>query len=73
MLSQKMNLVNTVRSNRILNCVDVTKKKLTKNEVFASSVMLQWQDKREVILLSTKHTDNMRKVQQRGRKHKTPL
>jgi hypothetical protein len=68
---RKTHLVSTVRTNRKMNCVDVTKQKIKKNEILAREsntgiVMLKWCDKRDMLMLSTKHTNQTKKVQQRG-------
>lgn len=71
LLEQQTHLVGTLRANRKLNPKDVTQKKLKKNEFIAREsntgvVVMKWRDKRDVLVLSTKHTDNMVKIQQRG-------
>jgi hypothetical protein len=72
LIKRKTQLVGTVRTNRKMNCVDVTKQKIKKNEILAREsntgiVMLKWCDKRVVLMLSTKHTNQTKKVQQRGK------
>lgn len=66
LLQRKTHLVDTVRNNRKRNCVDMVKSKMKKNEMFARErntgiVMLKWSDKRDVLTLSTKHTDETRR------------
>ncbi|KAL4125889.1 hypothetical protein QTP88_010126 [Uroleucon formosanum] len=56
------NLVGTLRSNRKNNPKEVVNKKLKKGEVIAKQcnkgiTVLKWKDKREVLMISTKHSD----------------
>lgn len=71
LLKRKTYLVGTLRANRKLNPKDVVSKKLLKNEVVAAEsdtgvVVLKWKDKRDVLVLSTKHTDKQVIVRQKG-------
>lgn len=64
LLSRSTNAVGTLRSNRKFNPKDVINAKLKKGEIKSSQndnniVVLKWKDKREVLMLSTKHKDNM--------------
>lgn len=64
----KPTLLVQLEVNIKLNCGEVVRRKIKKNEVFARQsntgvVILKWQDKREVLMLSTKHTDETKKVQ----------
>jgi hypothetical protein len=61
LIKRKTHLVGTVRTNRKMNCVDVTKQKIKKNEILAREsntgiVMLKWCYKRVVLMLSTNQT-----------------
>lgn len=74
---RKTHLVGTLRANRKLNPKDVVTKKLQKNEVVAAEsdtgvVILKWKDKRDVLVLSTKHTDNLVAVRQKGGEVRKP-
>ncbi|XP_050065151.1 piggyBac transposable element-derived protein 1-like [Aphis gossypii] len=75
LLERKTHLVGTLRSNRKYNPDYVVKKKLKKGQVIAqkssSKVMvLKFKDKRDLHMLSTKHTDNMVMVPRRENKSK---
>lgn len=64
MLSHQIHLVGTIRSNRRGLPVSVTSAKLKSGEVVAAGnghgiVVLKWKDKRDVLMLSTKHTGEM--------------
>lgn len=68
LLSRSTNLVGTLRSNRKHNPQDVIKKKLKKGETVAQVsntgiMVLKWKDKRDVLMLSTKHNDNLMHVE----------
>jgi len=63
LLNRSTNLVGTLRSNRKFNPVSVVKAKLKKGEIMSSQsqnniVVLKWKDKRDVLMLSTKHKNN---------------
>lgn len=78
LLNRQTHLVGTVRSNRKLNCTEVVKKKLKKNEIFAQEsntgiVMMKWLDTRDVLILTTQHTDERKAVRQRGKEIEKPL
>lgn len=67
LLEKQTHLVGTLRANRKLNCKVVVEKQLTKGQVIAKEsntgvVQMKWRDKRDVLLLSTKHTNKMKKV-----------
>lgn len=71
LLKWKIHLVGTLRANKKINPKDVVTKKLQKNEVVAAEsdtgvVILKWRDKRDVLVLSTKHTDKLVAVRQKG-------
>lgn len=62
LLNRSTNLVGTLRSNRKNNPKEVVNKKLKKGEVIAKQcnkgiTVLKWKDKREVLMISTKHSD----------------
>ena len=68
LLERSTHLVGTLRSNRKLNPPDVVKAKLKKDEIVAREsntgvVILKWKDKRDVLMLSTVHTDKKVEVQ----------
>uniref|UniRef100_A0A2S2QM41 PiggyBac transposable element-derived protein 4 n=1 Tax=Sipha flava TaxID=143950 RepID=A0A2S2QM41_9HEMI len=55
-------MVGTLRANRRGNPRDVISKKLKKGELFAQQsssniVVMKWRDKRDIYLITTKHTD----------------
>jgi len=57
-------LVGTLRKNRRGNSAEVVSKKLKRGEVIAREnisgiTMLKWKDKRDVLMLSTKHSGEM--------------
>jgi len=63
LLKRSTNLVGTLRSNRKFNPVSVVKAKSKKGEIISSQsknniVVLKWKDKRDVLMLSTKHKNN---------------
>lgn len=63
LLNRSTNLVGTLHSNRKFNPVSVVKAKLKKGEIMSSQsqnniVVLKWKDKRDVLMLSTKHKNN---------------
>lgn len=71
--NRSTHLVGTLRSNRKMNPIDVVKAKLKKNEVIAREsntgvVVLKWKDKRDVLMLSTVHTDDIVEVQAENKK-----
>lgn len=64
LLSRSTNLVGTLRSNRKFNPKYVINTKLKKGEIKSSQnnnniVVMKWKDKRDVLMLSTKHKDNL--------------
>jgi len=64
LLSRSTNLVGTLRSNRKFNPKDVINVKLKKGEIKSSQnenniVVMKWKDKRNVLMLSTTHKDNL--------------
>lgn len=64
LLKRNTHLVGTLRSNRKMNPKEVTEKKLKKDETVAlesnTGVVIQkWKDKRDVLTLSTRHTDDL--------------
>lgn len=71
LLKRKTHLLGTLKSNRKNNPTDVTKAKLEKGETIAREsdtgiVVQKWRDKRDVLILSTKHTDEMETIQRRN-------
>lgn len=64
---RRTNLVGTLRKNRKDNPPEVIKKKLQKGEITAMKndknvVVMKWTDKRDVLMITTKHIDNMSTV-----------
>ncbi|KAL4153253.1 hypothetical protein QTP88_001086 [Uroleucon formosanum] len=82
-LAEKLNqenthLVGTLRANRKNNPENVVKKKFKKGEVIASQsnnnvVILKWRDKRDILLITTKHSDQIIEIQKRDTIIKKPL
>lgn len=71
LLKKKTHLIGTLRSNRKLNPKSVVEKKLKKGESVAeesnTGVLVQkWRDKRDLLMLSTRYSDEMIKVQKRN-------
>jgi len=67
LLQRKTHLVGTLRSNRKRNPKDVTQKKLNRGEIFAKKsdreiMVLKWRDRRDVLMISTKHSNAMEEV-----------
>jgi len=68
LLDGNTHLVGTLRNNRKQNPKDVTSKKLKKGDFIAQQsdrgiVVMKWKDKRDVLVLSTKHKDTMVQTQ----------
>lgn len=62
LIDRKTHFVGTFRANRKGNRQEVVKAKLKQGEVLPrqneeKSVVLKWKDKRDVMMLSTKHDD----------------
>lgn len=82
-LAEKLNqenthLVGTLRANRKNNPENVVKKKFKKGEIIASQsnsnvVILKWRDKRDILLITTKHSDQIIEIQKRDTIIKKPL
>ncbi|XP_050528048.1 piggyBac transposable element-derived protein 4-like [Daktulosphaira vitifoliae] len=78
LLNRSTNLVGTLRSNRKCNPKDVVNKKLKKGEVFAKQcnkgiTVLKWKDKRDVLMISTQHSDSQATIlNKRGKEVKKP-
>jgi len=78
LLEQNTHLVGTLRANRKQHPKDVVQKKLKKGQVIAQQcdrgiVVLKWKDKRDVLMLSTKHSDIMiETINKRGQTTKKP-
>ncbi|XP_050303751.1 piggyBac transposable element-derived protein 4-like [Anthonomus grandis grandis] len=63
LIDRKTPLVGTIRANRKGNPQEVIKEKLNRGGIVArqdndKTVVLKWKDKRDVIMLSTKHDDS---------------
>jgi len=59
---ESTHIVGTLRANRCGNPHEVISKKLLNREIFAQQsnsnvVVIKWQDKRDIYLIITKHTD----------------
>lgn len=70
LLDHQTHYIGTLRANRRGNPKEVIQKKLKKGEVFGQEndrgvCVLKWKDKRDVLLLSTKHTTETVDVQRR--------
>ncbi|CAH1965776.1 unnamed protein product [Acanthoscelides obtectus] len=75
LLQRKTHLVGAVRSNRKGNPKEVLNKKLKKHEVMGQEsgtgiVMLKWKDTRDVLLLTTVHTDEIISVEKKLKNRK---
>lgn len=71
LLRRNTYLVGTLRTNRKLNPKEVITKKLKKGETVSAEsntgvVVLKWKDKRDVLVLSTKHNNELVSIRQRG-------
>lgn len=71
LLERNTHLVGTLNARRTGNPINVVQKKLKKGELYAeqslSKVMvLKWKDKRDLLLISTKHDDSTTTVNTRG-------
>lgn len=67
LLHRETRLLGTLRSNRRGNPKEVMEKKLKRGEIVARENergirVMKWHDKRDVLLLSTKHTDVMQEI-----------
>jgi len=76
LLDRQTHLVGTARKNRKGLPKDIVEKKLKKGEIIGKEsergvVVIKWCDKREVLMLSTKHTDRMVTVSARNNKEAT--
>lgn len=72
LLDSNTYIVGTLRKKRKLNPPDVVTKKLKKGEKIARKngngvVVLKWKDKRDILMISTKHVDEMRTVVKHGK------
>lgn len=77
LLDRKTHLVGTLRANRKGNPSEVIKAKLQKGNVIArqnrdKTVVLKWKDKRDVIMLSTKHDDSVTSFIKKGKEVRKP-
>jgi len=64
LLSRSTNSVGALRSNRKINPKNVINAKLKKREIILNKnenniLVFKWEDKRDVLMLSTKHNDNV--------------
>lgn len=70
----KTHLVGALRNNRKQNLKDVSTKKLKKGDFIAQQsdygiVFMKWKDKRDVLVLSTKHKDTIVETQNKYVNH----
>lgn len=67
LIAKNTHLVGTLRKNRCGNSAEVVSKKLKRGELIAREhksgiTILKWKDKRDVLMLSTKHSAGMATV-----------
>lgn len=77
LVARNTHLVGTLRANRKNNPPDVVKAKLKRGEVVAQqnedkTVVLKWRDKRDILMLSTKHDDSLVSFVHRGQEIRKP-
>lgn len=77
LLKHNTHLVGTLRSNRKHNCKEVVQGKLEAGDVIARQsntgvVMLKWKDKKDVLMLSTKHNASLETIRQKGKEVTKP-
>lgn len=77
MIEKKTHLVGTLRVNRKGNPPEVIKSKLRKGDVVArqnknKTIVLKWKDKRDVLMLSTKHDDSVTTFMKKGKECTKP-
>jgi len=75
--TRQTHLVGTIRSNRKSNPKDVVQKKLKKGEIVSKRsdtnvLILKWKDKRDLYMISTKHTSEVVENVVRGKIVKKP-
>jgi len=68
---QQTHIVGTLRANRKGNPKDITNKKIKKGQIIAQQsntniVVLKWKDKRDILMLSTKHLDTTTSITKRN-------
>lgn len=78
LLAHNTHLVGTLRKNRKMNPKVVVDGKLNQCDIIAREsntgvVITKWKDKREVLMLSTKHTDEVVTVQRRNKEIVKPI
>ncbi|XP_014476746.1 PREDICTED: piggyBac transposable element-derived protein 4-like isoform X2 [Dinoponera quadriceps] len=71
LINKNIHLVGTLRSNRQGNPQQVISKKLKRGEIIAKEnkqgiTILKWKDKRDILVLSTKHSSEMVNVESRS-------
>lgn len=71
LVDKNIHLVGTLRSNRRGNPLQVVSQKLKQGEIIAKEnkkgiTILKWNDKRDILLLSTKHSSEMVNVESRS-------
>lgn len=77
LISMHTHLVGTLRKNRRGNPKEVVSQKLKRGEVVAREnekgvTVLKWKDKRDVLMLSTKHSAEMISVTKRSCSYEKP-
>lgn len=70
LIKENTHMVGTLRANRRGNPLDVIGKKLKKGELIAQQsnsniVVLKWRDKRDIYIITTKHTDETVEISNR--------
>lgn len=71
LLERNTHLIGTLKKNRKNNPVDVVQKRLIRGETVAAErnrgiVVLKWRDRRDVLMLTTKHKNDMVDLQRRS-------
>lgn len=64
MIKGKTHLVGTLRTNRKVNPSESTNAKLNRGDIIVrqnqdKTIVLKWKDKRDVLMLNTKHGDSV--------------
>lgn len=72
LIYRNTHLIGTLRANRKRNPSSVTKKKISKGETVArinnkGVIVLKWKDRREILMISTKHTNKIISVDRIGK------
>lgn len=78
LLDKRTHLLGTLRTNRRGNPIEVTQKKLKKGETYGLEndrgiCIIKWHDKRDVLILTTKHKDEVKEINRYSGKICKPL